>query len=244
MSTRTNVLLTFLPLFFLKPDVSHSQYAIFTYSCDTVMANCDTILAEYYDKAGRLNRKVNLKEGRNFITYEYDSTGRLTGKKHRQPDWTLVKYEKYYFTGGNEKWTHDSIFGKTNELLMVLTRQQTLDPGSYLVNWFFRKEASPMTTQIIKEDGQGHELSNSTCYAPDNCITYINRYNQDRKIFVELWVLSPESGSSPILKESEELVYDANGQLTARVRFKEPEHIILERNRYERIEGLLPYKKY
>lgn len=227
----------------LQTTTSVGQHAVFTYSCDSVLNNCDTVLAEYYDNNNRLTRKIRFAEENSLILFEYDSLGRLTGKKHRAANWQLTKNEKYFFDAGGQ-WTIDSIFGKNDELLMVLTRQRGNEPGMFLINWYFRTEKSPMTSQIVKEDSKGTELSNSTCYSPDNCITYINKFNNGRKIFVELWVMSPETGANPTLAETEELIYDAQGTLAGRVRFKEPEHIILERNKYEKVEGLLPYKKY
>ena len=219
------------------------QYAIFTMRCDSTMAKCDTVLAEYYNKNNKLARKVKMEEERTLILYEYDSAGHLTGKKHRNERWELQKYEKYTLNEQGE-WMIDSMFGKTNELLMTLVRKPSDQPDVYFVNWFFRYEETPMTVQKIKTDSSGNELSNSTCYAVDNCVTYVFRYEKDRKTGVELWELGPDKFGVPVLKESEELVYDERGQLIGRVRYREPEHEIIERNKYLRVEGLLPVKKY
>ncbi len=243
MRAKKILFLFLLTLFILPSTKGNAQYAVFTYACDSLLQNCDTVLAEYYDKKGQLTRKVRFAEENSLILFEYDSLGRLAGKKHRKQNWQLIKSEKYYFDESGS-WKIDSIFGTNDELLMVLTRQRVDESGVFHIKWYFRTEKTPMTTQIVKEDEKGTEITNSTCYSPDNCITYINSFHNGRKTNVELWVLSPETGVNPRLAETEELIYDPSGKLTGRVRFKEPEHYILERNKYERVDGLLPYRKY
>ncbi|MFN8152695.1 MAG: hypothetical protein U0Y08_00235 [Bacteroidia bacterium] len=220
---------------------ANGQYALLTFRCDSTFTPGDTLLAEYYNLQNKLIRKVKYEPEKTTILYEYDSTGTLISKKHRSSSWELIKTERFT-KGENGDWKTDSVFGKRNELLMALLKTKTEDSTLSFINWFYRMEETPMTVQKIKTDGAGNELSNSTCYAVDNCVTYVYRYTNNRKTGVELWVLSPDKAGMPVLTESEELIYDTGGELMARIRFSEPDHEIIERNKYVKVPGLRPSK--
>lgn len=203
-----------------------------------MMQDCDTVLAEYYNQKNLLVKKIRLAEENTTISYTYDEQQKVIGKRHTNAKSQLIKYER--LTVDNEgEWIIDTIFGKSDELLMILTRQRTTEPGVFRIHWYFKNELVPMTTQLVRTDEQGNELSNSTCYSPDNCITTINKYTDGKKTAVELWVLSPGI-PQPELKETEELYYDEQGKLILRIRYAEPDHTILERNKYLYFEGKDP----
>lgn len=220
---------------------AHAQMVVLSLSCDSLMQDCDTVLAEYYAPDNLLLKKVKIAEEITTVNYQYNASGQLIGKKHTDRKNQLIKYERYTLDSEGE-WIIDTIFGKNDELLLILTRQRTAAPGVYQIQWYFKNELAPMTTQLVQENEQKEELSNSTCYSPDNCITTLNRFNNGRKTAVELWVLTPDR-SQPVLRETEELFYDSTGRLTLRVRFLEPDHTILERNKYLYFTGTDPLKR-
>ena len=231
----------FFLLVWMSGHPAFSQSSTLTLSCDSLMQDCDTVLAEYYDDHKLLLKKVRLAEENTIVTYEYNEQRQVIGKRHTNGKNQLLKYERLTLDSEGE-WIIDTIFGKSDELLMILTRQRTTDPNVFRIQWYFKNELAPMTTQLVRMDENRNEISNSTCYSPDNCITTLNKYNNGTKNSVELWVLSPGL-TQPELKETEELYYNEKGLLTLRIRYKEPEHTILERNKYLHYTGEDPLKR-
>lgn len=229
----------FILLLFLYT-ASNAQHRILSLRCDSLYQQCDTILIEYYDANQLLIQKEKRSGEKTNIQYFYNTQQQVVLKKHFNSAGELQK-ENHIYYDSNGDWTTDSLLGKNAELLVCLQRTRIYsspDSGNrYKVEWYYKGESTPFTTQLTSSDTAGRELTNSTCYSPVNCVTTVFSYGPRGKTATELWVLQPDS-NVPQLTESEEYYYTELNQQAGMVRFMEPNHVCIERIRYKRLEGL------
>lgn len=211
-----------------------AQHSIVTLSCDSGYIHCDTLTIEHFDDQKKLISKVRIGNPTMIVYYKYNQQGKLIHKNHQNISGEFQK-ENNITLDSTGTWTVDSLTGKKGETLAVFKRTPLSKPYRYQIEWFFKGDSKPSTRQIIQEDELGNELSNSTCYNSDNCVTYKNYYNGNRKMRTELWVLESTS-NTPVLRESEDYYYQDGDDPIGSVRFKEPEHEFTGRFKYIRTE--------
>lgn len=221
-----------LLLLFLTFCEVRAQYREIILSCHPATLSCDTFQVSEMDAADRIVRKQQFESGKSTTHFYYDSQQRLVRKERYDSTGHLQRIHKISYTG--RYWSTDTLCDASGKTLLRLQQEATTTPGLYLVRWFFHADSVSSAEQRIQKDTTDAEISNSTCYAPDNCITYVFKYLEGRKLSMETWVLQPEL-NTPKLKETEEYAYSVDGQLIASTRFLEPEHRITAIFRYVKI---------
>jgi hypothetical protein len=212
-------LLCFFLLFSLTS--ASAQQMEIVLRCHPTTAVCDTFQISEKNERNLLVKKVNRDKKKDEIRYFYDTSDRLIRKEVRDSTGQLQRINHISYSGNN--WESDSLFDEAGRLLLVLKQNEGDSTGLYIIKWYFNYESVPSAEQRIKRLPDNTELSNSTCYAPDNCITFVYYYREGRRTLMETWVLQPEL-SSPRLTESEEYIYDTSGKLSSTIRFFEPDH--------------------
>jgi hypothetical protein len=94
---------------------------------------------------------------------------------------------------------------------MALMRIKDTMPNGWIVYWSFKGDSIPSVEQRIVMDSLGNEFLNTTCYSPNDCITYKSYFRDHVKTNTEVWVIKSDK-PVPELKEMEEYVLDENGQ--------------------------------
>lgn len=231
--------IAFILFLFLTNHIS-AQHRILSLRCDSLYQQCDTLLIEHYNADNLLIRKEKRNGEKTDIQYFYNAQQQVILKKHYNSAGELQKENHLYYNSIGD-WITDSLLGKNAELLVCLQRTRIYsspDSGNrYKVEWYYKGEQTPFTTQLTSSDTAGRELTNSTCYSPVNCVTTVFSYGPRGKTATELWVLQPDS-NVPQLTESEEYYYTDSDHPAGMVRFAEPNHVCIERIRYLRLEGL------
>ena len=211
-----------------------SQYRICTLQCDSGLIACDTLSIEQYDAEERLIMKERRDAPFPVIVCTYDERGQLIIKQHRTRDGITGKTNKITYDS-NGVWMTDSLLDTDGRTLLILKKSKLNESNRFRIDWFFNDDTASGAYQIIQEDDSGLELSNTTCYAHESCITYRFFYNKGRKVRQEIWVLD-EARGLPLLRETEEFYYGNNDELpSGSVRFVEPEHRSTAHFRYVRI---------
>lgn len=168
-----------------------------------------------------LARKFNKTGSKNEIRYIYDVNDRLIRKEHYDSTGQLYRINRLHHNEQN--WDSDSLLDIKGHVLLVLQQSKADTSGLCLIKWYLNNDSIHSAEQRIMRLSDGSEMSNSTCYSANNCITYIYQYTEGRKIRMETWVLLPEF-NSPLLTESEEYAYDEYNRITSTIRFLEPDH--------------------
>jgi len=223
--------IVFLFLFvFLQPQLLFSQKTVLTLHCGDNFENCDTVSIEDYNAKDQILYRIKFAEPKSSIEYLYTKEQVLYKKVHRNADGIIQKTNNIY-SDSSGSWHTDSLIHVSGKVLYVFKRKPTEMPNNYMIEWFFKRDPNPSSRQIIQYDESGKELSNSTCYSADNCVTYVFYYNGDQKIRSELWAMDGPN-SQPIQKEIEEFVYENGTQPTYSIRFAEPAHSVGARFKY------------
>ena len=222
----------FTLVYLLSTTSSFAQYTVMTLHCNENFEKCDTVSIEDFNANRQLLYKLKWGEVKSSIEYIYNEKNTLVEKKHRIDDGTHTK-SNYIYSDSSGSWYTDSLIDTQGKLLYTFKRTPTSKPNNFMIEWFYKKDTAPSSRQIIQYDENGKELSNSTCYSADNCVTYVYFYNEDRKIRSEFWAMEGPN-AQPVLKESEEFVYQKENQQqpSASVRFLEPAHTVMSRFKY------------
>lgn len=222
----------FLLFFLFKTENLKAQhrYAIVTLRCDSANEHCDTLSIEHFNPQKKLQKKVKFGNPSSTIEYNYNQQGILISKVHRDSSGLVQKTNRIY-SDSSGSWHTDSLIDKSGKLLFVFRRTPLQSENRYQVEWFYKNDDKASSRQIIQYDTLGNELSNSTCYSADNCLTYRFIYSGNRKIKSELWVLNG-SKDLPVLRETEDFYYAEGDWAVGSVRFEEPAHLCTSRFRY------------
>lgn len=222
-----------LILFFLFTHIKFvgAQYTLVTLSCDSSMRLCDTLSLEKYNQYGQLVEKTKKGQASGIIRYTYNDAGKLVLKEHFDEQKQLQKQNRIVLDSTGE-WRLDSLLDSSGKLLYLFKREKREDrENTWQIDWYFRSDSVASTRQLVQHDGSGLEISNSTCYSVDNCVTYRFRYQNRHKSYCELWVYEP-GGTNPALKETEEWYFENEEHAKGSIRFAEPEHRIVARFKY------------
>ncbi|MBK7964009.1 MAG: hypothetical protein IPK10_00930 [Bacteroidetes bacterium] len=226
----------FLILILKNPSFSFGQYTLITLQCKENFDQCDTVSQEEFNKKDQIQYRLKHGEIKTSIEYIYNEKNILIKKIHRNDSHEITKYNLIY-SDESGFWHTDSLIDPMGKLLYTFKRTPTDKPNNFMIEWFYKRDPNPSSRQIIQYDDQGKELSNSTCYTADNCVTYVFFYHQEHKIRSELWVMEGVD-AQPILKETEDFVYSTENahQPTSSIRFSEPDHTIIKRFKYVVLE--------
>ena len=226
------IITSFTLVYLLSYITAMAQYTVMTLHCTENSEKCDTISIEDFNANGQLLYKLKWGEQKSSIEYIYTEKNVLVEKKHRSEDGTHTK-SNFIYSDSLGTWHTDSLIDTHGKLLYTYKRTPTLKPNNFMIEWFYKKDPQPSSRQIIQYDENGKELSNSTCYSADNCVTYVYFYNEGRKIRSEFWAMEGPN-VQPVLRETEELVYEKENQQqpSASVRFLEPAHTLMARFKY------------
>lgn len=233
-SSRFHLKITAL-LLFLHFAVSYStygQYTLISLHCRENFEQCDTVSREDFNERDQLLYRLKYGDYKTSIEYIYNEKNILIKKIHRNDTNEITKINLIY-SDENGFWHTDSLIDPSGRLLYTFKRTPTAKPNNYMIEWFYKRDPNPSSRQIIQYDENGKELSNSTCYTADNCVTYVYFYHHGHKIRSELWAMEGPN-AQPVLKETEDFVYSTENahQPTTSVRFAEPDHTIIGRFRY------------
>lgn len=207
-----------------------------TLHCGEQLDKCDTVSIEDFDANGQLLYKLKFGEKKSSIEYRYNEKNVLVEKIHRDENGVHLK-SNYIYSDENGSWHTDSLIDVKGKLWYVFKRAPAQKPNRFIIEWFYKLDATPSSRQIIQYDEEYHEVSNSTCYTADNCVTYVYFYQGNRKVRSEFWAMEG-ANAQPVLKETEEFAYDeeSGDQATSSVRFLEPAHTVLGRFKYVLME--------
>lgn len=232
MKSSLHKISTLLCYFLTIHVVGFSQRTVMTLHYLDNPEQCDTITIEDYNEKDQIVYRLKWGEQKSSVEYIYNEKNVLLEKRHRSNDGTHTK-SNYIYSDSTGSWHTDSLIDPSGRLLYTFKRTPTSKPNNYMIEWFYKRDPNPSTRQIIQYDEQGKELSNSTCYSADNCVTYVYFYNEGRKIRSEFWVMEGPN-AQPVLKETEEFVYGTENSKhpTATVRFLEPAHTVIARFKY------------
>ncbi len=222
---------TFLLLLINISSSVKGQYCITTLQCDSMLMQCDTISREYFNASNKTLKKLKFGQPGSSVEYLYNERGHLNRKVHRNHVGEIQK-TNYIYSDSSGSWYCDSLIDKSGILLFVFRRTPAKTENTYQIEWFYKKDTVASSRQLLHYDSNGNELSNSTCYSADNCISYRFFYSGNRKLSSELWVLT-ENGSNPVLRETEEYYYSDEDDLPeGSIRFSEPGHRRIGSYRY------------
>lgn len=226
------IITSFTLVYLLSYTTAMAQYTVMTLHCTENSEKCDTVSIEDFNANRQLLYKLKWGEQKSSIEYIYNEKNILIEKRHRSNDSTRTK-SNYIYSDSTGSWHTDSLIDSNGKLLYTFKRTTTSNPNNFMIEWFYKKDPQPSSRQIIQYDENGKELSNSTCYSADNCVTYVYFYNEGRKIRSEFWAMEGPN-AQPVLKETEEFVYEKENQQqpSASVRFLEPAHTLMNRFKY------------
>lgn len=239
---RLNVIVVLLLILFLNTPTAHGQYTHITLQCKENFDQCDTVTVEKFNEKGQILYRLKFGEHKTSIDYIYNEKKILVKKVHRNELNEITK-NNHIYSDSTGFWHTDSLIDYKGKLLYTFKRTPTGKTNNYMIEWFYKNDPNPSSRQIIQYDENGKELSNSTCYSADNCVTYVYFYNQGHKIRTELWAMEGPN-SQPILKETEEFIYSTESEhhATSSVRFLEPEHTLIGRYKYVILDTFMQKK--
>jgi hypothetical protein len=229
-SIKVSVLFFFLQL--AGSYKAFSQYTLISLHCKENFEQCDTVSIEKFNENDQMLYRLKYGDYKTSIEYIYNEKNILIKKIHRNDTNEITKINLIY-SDENGFWHTDSLMDPSGRLLYTFKRTPTAKPNNYMIEWFYKRDPNPSSRQIIQYDENGKELSNSTCYTADNCVTYVYFYNNGHKIRAELWAMEGID-AQPVLKETEEFVYSTihTYHPNSSVRFSEPEHTVIGRFKY------------
>jgi hypothetical protein len=224
---------TLLLLFHLAGfKISFGQYTLISLHCKENSEQCDTVSREDFNERDQMLYRLKFGESKTSIEYIYNEKNILIKKIHRNDTNEITKYNFIYSDEGGF-WHTDSLIDPAGRLLYTFKRTPTAKPNNYMIEWFYKRDPNPSSRQIIQYDENGKELSNSTCYTADNCITYVYFYSHEHKVRSELWAMEGPN-AQPVLKETEDFIYSSEHthHPTGSVRFSEPDHTVIGKFKY------------
>lgn len=189
---------------------SNAQKITYELKCDCDQKVCDTVSVSYFNREEQLIKKVRRDFPSTTIYYYYNSSGKLYKKTSFDENGKLKKFNKVYYQP-NQEWFADSLFNADSSFSMALMRIKDTMPNGWIVYWSFKGDSIPSVEQRIVMDSLGNEFLNTTCYSPNDCITYKSYFRDHVKTNTEVWVIKSDK-PVPELKEMEEYVLDENGQ--------------------------------
>jgi hypothetical protein len=189
---------------------SNAQKITYELKCDCDQKVCDTVSVSYFNREEQLVKKVRRDFPPTTIYYFYNSSGKLYKKTSFDENGKLKKFNKVYYQP-NQEWFADSLFNADSSFSMALMRIKDTMPNGWIVYWSFKGDSIPSVEQRIVMDSLGNEFLNTTCYSPNDCITYKSYFRDHVKTNTEVWVIKSDK-PVPELKEMEEYVLDENGQ--------------------------------
>ena len=196
--------------FILYSGITNAQKITYELKCDCDQKACDTVSVSYFNREEQLVKKVRRDFPPTTLYYYYNSSGKLYKKTSFDENGKLKKFNKVYYQP-NQEWFADSLFNADSSFSMALMRIKDTSPNAWIVYWSFRGDSIPSVEQRIVLDSLGNEFLNTTCYSPNDCITYKSYYKEHVKTNTEVWVIKSDK-PVPELKEIEEYVLDENGQ--------------------------------
>ncbi len=194
---------------------TNAQKIIYEIKCDCDEKIHDTISVCYYNREEQLAKKVRRDFPPTSIYYYYNSSGKLYKKTSFDENEKLKKFNKVFYQP-NQEWFADSLFNADSSFSMALLRIKDTMPMSWIVYWSFKGDTIPTVEQRIVLDSLGDEFLNTTCYSPNDCITYKTYYKNHVKTNIEVWVIKNDK-PVPELKEIEEFVLDENGKQKVKI---------------------------
>ncbi len=207
-------------IFFLLYFISicgFAQYTCIEIKCDCDNQSCDTLSISTYNRQEQLIKKIKFSkiptEPTLYITYDYNSNGQLTKKTARNKQGGLVWFNKSYYQY-NKTLFADTLFKADSTMKIAFLHVKDTNLRGKIVYWSFVGDSIPSVEQRIVLDSLGNEFLNTTCYSPNDCITYKSFYKGKTKTNTEVWVLKSEK-PSPVLNEIEEYILDDNNRWRA-----------------------------
>ncbi len=207
-------------IFFLLYFISiygFAQYTCIEIKCDCDNQSCDTLSISTLNREEQLIKKIKFSkissEPTLYITYDYNSNGQLTKKTARNKQGGLVWFNKSYYQY-NKTLFADTLFKADSTMKIAFLHVKDTNLRGKIVYWSFVGDSIPSVEQRIVLDSLGNEFLNTTCYSPNDCITYKSFYKGKTKTNTEVWVLKSEK-PSPVLNEIEEYILDDNNRWIA-----------------------------
>jgi len=204
-------------LFNLVVISSYAQYSCIEIKCDCDNQNCDTLSILSYNRQEQLVKKIKFSkiqtEPTLYITYDYNSNGQLTRKVSRNKNGDLIWFNKLYYQYNTNLFA-DTLFKADSTLKIAFLHVKDTALRGKVVYWSFAGDTIPSVEQRIVLDSLGNEFLNTTCYSPNDCITYKSFYKGKTKTNTEVWVLKNEK-PVPILTELEYYVLDDKNRWSA-----------------------------
>lgn len=204
-------------LFNLVVISSYAQYTCIEIKCDCDNQNCDTLSILTYNRQEQLVKKIKFSKVQTeptlYITYDYNSNGQLTRKVARNKNGDLVWFNKLYYQYNTNLFA-DTLFKADSTLKIAFLHVKDTALRGKVVYWSFAGDTIPSVEQRIVLDSLGNEFLNTTCYSPNDCITYKSFYKGKTKTNTEVWVLKNEK-PVPILTELEYYVLDDKNRWSA-----------------------------
>ena len=197
-------------LFCLISLLSNAQYSCVEIKCDCDNQNCDTLSISTFNRQEQLIKKIKFSkvptEPTLYITYDYNSNGQLTRKVARNKQGDLIWFNKLYYQY-NKTLFADTLFKADSTLKIAFLHVKDTALRGKVVYWSFAGDSVPSVEQRIVLDSLGNEFLNTTCYSPNDCITYKSFYKGKTKTNTEVWVLKSEK-PVPTLTEMEDYILD------------------------------------
>ncbi|MFM2156278.1 MAG: hypothetical protein RL516_1027 [Bacteroidota bacterium] len=197
-------------IFCLISLVATAQYNCIEIKCDCDNQNCDTLSITTYNRQEQLIKKIKFSkiptEPTLYISYDYNSNGQLTRKVARNKQGNLIWFNKLYYQY-NKTLFADTLFKADSTLKIAFLHVKDTASRSKVVYWSFVGDSVPSVEQRIVLDSLGNEFLNTTCYSPNDCITYKSYYKGKTKTNTEVWVLKSEK-PVPTLTEMEDYILD------------------------------------
>jgi len=204
----------------LHSSIGFSQYTSYEIKCDCDNKTCDTLTISSYNREEQLIKKIKFSktptEPTLYITYDYNSNGQLTKKTARNKDGDLVWFNKLFYQY-NRTLFADTLYKADSTMKIAFLHIKDSVTRGKIVYWSFAGDTIPSVEQRIILDTLGNEFLNTTCYSPNDCITYKSFYKGKTKTNTEVWVLKSEK-PVPTLKEIEEYLLDDKGRWRAMVK--------------------------
>ena len=205
----------FILLFWMSINPLHAQKITYEIKCDCDQKNCDTLSVSYFNREDQLIKKTRRDFPPTTLNYFYNSSGKLYKKTSFDENGKLKKFNKIYFQP-NQEWFADSLFNADSSFSMALLRIKDTTPQGWIIFWSFKGDTIPTVEQRIVMDTLGNEFLNTTCYSPNECITYKSYYKDHIRTNTEIWVIKSDK-PVPELKEIEEYILDDFGKQKIKV---------------------------
>lgn len=194
-----------------------AQYTCIEIKCDCDNQACDTVSITEYNRQEQLIKKIKFSkipgEPTLYINYDYNSNGQLLKKTAKSKEGKLVWFQKSYYQY-NKTLFADTLFKADSTLKISFLHVKDSILRGKIVYWSFAGDTAPTVEQRIVLDTLGNEFLNTTCYSPNDCITYKSFYKGKTKTNTEVWVLKNDK-PVPMLSEIEEYLLDEKGRWIA-----------------------------